>query len=383
MAGIDEFLTQRRKLGLLRRLFPATRHQNGRIYFGSKKYIDFSSNDYLGLSQHPKLIGAAKKALDGFGTSTSASRLLSGDRELTHLLEEKIARFKNKESALVFNTGYQANVGIISTLFGRDDAIFSDRLNHASILDGIILSGAKLFRFKHNDSAHLKILLEAERSNFKKTLIVTESIFSMDGDRCPLKELVALKTKYRCQLMVDEAHATGIFGPNGQGLVEEQGLSAQVDLVMGTFSKALGSFGAYLATSKQIKEYLINTCRSFIYSTALPAAIIAANIAALELVVKEPFRRKELLERAKYLRSLLKDKGFNIQSESQIVPVIIGESSKTLKLANLLKKKGYWIMPIRPPTVPEGQARLRLSLTFYHDKIILEKLADGISYNRI
>ena len=217
MEKIKLFLKERSDQGLLRKLKPAAFRRSGRISFGSREYIDLSSNDYLGLSNHPKLIEAAKKACETYGTGSSGSRLLSGDLEICHELEKKTAEFKGKEAALVFNSGYQANVGILSALYGSGDVIFSDKLNHASIVDGLLLSAVKVFRFKHNDIAHLTLLLEKERAKFKRALIITETIFSMDGDRPDLKALVDLKEKFNCALMVDEAHATGIFGKNGSG----------------------------------------------------------------------------------------------------------------------------------------------------------------------
>jgi 8-amino-7-oxononanoate synthase len=378
MEEIRQFLKEKEESGLLRTLKPITRRKEGKIKVGDREYIDFSSNDYLGLSAHPKLIEGGKKAMDEFGASSCASRLLSGDLSLHHELEEKVAQFKNKEAALVFNSGYQANLGIISALYGKGDCIFSDRLNHASIIDGILLSGSTLLRFQHNDVGHLENLLQKERKKFKKSLVVTETIFSMDGDRCPLKDLVKLKEKYNCELMVDEAHATGIFGRNGAGLVEEEGLEKEVDLIMGTFSKALGSFGAYLACSKVIASYLINSCRSFIYSTALPPAVIAANLASIELIKEEPFRRENLLESAKYFRESLKIKGLKVAGDSQIVPLISGNNLKTVEFAKNLQEKGYWVLPIRTPTVPKGEERLRFSLTHYHTKETLQKLIDDI-----
>ena len=383
MAEIDEFLKKKNEDGCLRELRPLSFRRNSRVYFSEKEYIDFSSNDYLGLAGHPKLIKASKEALDKFGTSSSASRLLSGDLEIHHRLEDKVAQFKNKESALVFNSGYQANIGIISALYSKSDAIFSDRLNHASIIDGIRLSGARMFRFQHNDLNHLEYSLKKERQKFKNGLIITETIFSMDGDRPDLKGLVVLKDKYNCQIMVDEAHATGIYGKNGSGVIEEEGLSNRVELIMGTFSKALGSFGAYLAASKKTVEYLINTCRSFIYSTALPPAVAACNLASIDLIKNEPERRKALLESAKFFRQALRNKGFHVRGDSQIVPLIIGENLKTVEFASNLEERGYWVLPIRPPTVAQGQARLRFSLTFHHNRGVLEKLIDEISAFRI
>jgi 8-amino-7-oxononanoate synthase len=305
---IGEFLKERQREGLLRRLRPAASRKAGRISFGDKEYIDLSSNDYLGLSNHPALKEAAKEAVEEYGSGSSASRLLSGDLEIYHRLEEEIAAFKGKARALVFNSGYQANVGIISALSKNETAVFSDRLNHASIIDGIRLSGAKLFRFRHNEMGHLEELLEKERPKFKDALIITETVFSMEGDRAPLKDIAGLKERYGCRLMVDEAHATGIFGPDGSGLVAEEGLADKVDIIMGTFGKALGSFGAYAAASGDIIDYLINTSRAFIYSTALPPSVIAANRAAMKAVRNEPERREALLSNAAHLRDELKKK---------------------------------------------------------------------------
>ncbi len=383
METIEDFLNQRKEKGLLRELHPARIRRAGRICFKDKEYIDLSSNDYLGLSNHPKMIEAAREAAEMYGVGSSASRLLSGDLDICHSLEKKVAQFKGKKAALIFNSGYQANVGILSALYDKGDCIFSDKLNHASIVDGLMLSGAKFFRFSHNDTGRLETLLEKERKKSKNALIITETIFSMDGDRPDLRELVELKERFDCKLMVDEAHATGIFGKNGSGLVEEEGLTEKVDLIMGTFSKALGSFGAYLASSGQIIEYMVNKCRSFIYSTALSPITIACNLEAVDLIEKEPHRREELLKRADYFRNALKDKGFNVNGSSQIVPVIIGSNRAVVKMAEALKEKGYWALPIRPPTVPEGEARLRFSLTFDHEITVLEKLVNDVGEIRI
>jgi len=379
MDRIDKLLAQRKENGLLRFLRPANLRKDGKIYYDDAELFDFSSNDYLALSDHPKLKEASKRAVDSLGASASASRLLSGDLKIHHQLEDKLAHFKGKESTLVFNSGYQANIGIISALYSKADAVFCDRLSHASIIDGVRLAGAKLFRFGHNDLDQLESLLKSQSRKFKNCLIVTETVFSMDGDKPPLKELVNIKAKYNCFLMVDEAHATGIFGSNGAGVVEEQGLSDRIELIMGTFSKALGSFGAYLACSEKIKRYLINSCRSFIYSTALPPPIIAANIEALNIVTDEPFRRKTLLANADYFRTQLRRQGCDVKGASQIVPLIVADTDKATRLSLLLQQSGYWVLPIRPPTVPQGQARLRFSLTYHHTKQLLEKLADRIA----
>jgi len=383
MGKIRDFLQQAESEGLLRKLRPASHRKNGNIYFGGREYVDLSSNDYLGLAGHPKLIAAGKRALDEFGAGSGASRLLSGDLVIHHRLEEAVSAFKSKEAALVFNSGYQANVGIFNSLYGKDDCVFTDRLNHASIVDGLLLSRAKILRFKHNDMNELEDILKSQRRKFKKALIVTESIFSMDGDIALLKTLVDFKELYDCLIMVDEAHATGIYGKNGSGIVEREGLSSRVDIIMGTFSKALGSFGAYVAASRDIVEYLVNTCRSFIYSTSLPPSVIACNLASLELIREEPYRREELLRNAGFLRDALKNIGLKTIGSSHVIPVIVGENKTAQNLAKELQLKGWWALPIRPPTVPEGQARLRFSLTFNHGLDILHRLIKDLSGVRI
>jgi 8-amino-7-oxononanoate synthase len=344
------------------------------IRIGDREYIDFSSNDYLGLSQHSEMIKAAVDAAERYGTGSGGSRLLGGDSDLFHELEDAVASFKGKESALVFNSGYQANLGIISTLCRDGRAILMDKLCHASIVDGVMLSGTRFFRFRHNDAGHLEELLKKHKA--ENPLIITESVFSMDGDIAPLKDLVSVKDKYGAALMVDEAHATGIFGKNGAGVIEEAGLAGQVDLIMGTFSKALGSFGAYLACSTEIKQYLVNTARSFIYSTALPPAVIACNIKSIELVKKEPQRRKQLLDLSNRFIEQVKKSGLDTPGVSQIVPVITGEDNDAVSLSEKLRAAGFWALPIRYPTVPKGQARVRFSINFGHTKEMTKKVVE-------
>lgn len=369
---IRKELFERERDGLLRGMTSAVFLPGGKIRVGNHLFVNFSSNDYLGLASHSKIAEAAAMALKPvFGAG--ASRLMSGSSELHALLEEKVAAFKGKPAALVLNSGYQANVGVISALMGRDDVIFSDRLNHASMIDGIKLSGARLFRFRHNDAGHLAELLKEERKKYRCAMVVTETVFSMDGDIAPLREIAALKNENDFVLMVDEAHATGIFGRKGSGLVEELGLTDDVDIIMGTFSKALGSFGAYVAMGREMRDYLVNTCRSFIYSTSLPPSVIAANMAALDIVEKDPQRRKRLLGSAAYLREELASAGFAVKGASQIVPVIIGGNEAAVGLSDRLRARGYWTTPVRPPTVPEGEARIRISLSYDHGRDVLER----------
>jgi len=375
---IKDYLKERDRAGLLRGLTTVSLKNDSLIRVGGRDFINFSSNDYLGLSTHPDIINAAAgSAGPVFGSC--ASRLMTGSTEFHTRLEEKTAAFKKKPAALVFNSGYQANVGIISALCGRDDVIFSDKLNHASIVDGISLSGARFFRFRHNDAAHLKELLSKERGKHRRSLVITETVFSMDGDIAPVEEIAGLKRKHDSLLMADEAHATGVFGESGGGILEEKGVTDLCDIVMGTFSKALGSFGAYVATSENMKEYLVNTCRSFIYSTALPVSVISANIAALDVVEKEAHRRETLLSNALYFRDSLRKKGFEVKGESQIVSMIIGKDQETVRMSEQLKERGYWVTPVRPPTVPKGTSRLRISVTYNHTRDLLDRLVEDIS----
>jgi 8-amino-7-oxononanoate synthase len=361
-----EFLEERERRQLLRRLVPSSGRAPALSVRDGREYVDFSSNDYLGLSSHPALVAAAREALDRYGVGAGASRLMSGDLAIHHELEEETAAFKGSESALVFNSGYQANTGIVPALVGRRDAVFADQRCHASQLDGALLSRGKLLRFRHNDPEHLDRMLGKHRGAFERALVMTESVFSMDGDRAPLAPLLDVCRRHDCRFMVDEAHATGVFGPQGRGCVEAEGLAGQVDLVMGTFSKGLGGFGAYLAASVTVVSYLVNTARSFIYSTALPPAVIAADLAALRLCRSGETRGEELLRRAAAFREALRGRGWAVGGESQIVPVVVGESARAVALSKSLADRGFLALPVRPPTVPEGSARLRFSLTAAH-----------------
>lgn len=371
------WLAQRRAQGNLRRLRPVERPVAGGLYgaAGKRPLIDFSSNDYLALSCHARVIAAGRSFLEEYGAGSGAARLMSGDLTLHHRLEDEIARFKDQEAALLFGSGYMANTGLIPALVGRHDVVFSDRLNHASIVDGCRLSAARFIRFRHNDMGHLAALLAAKRGK-GRALIVVESLYSMDGDRAPLPELVRLKDEYDCLLLVDEAHATGIFGATGAGLVEEAGVSRQVDLVMGTFGKALGSYGAYVAADQVWVDYLLNRARSFIYSTALPPAVIGASLGALAVVRDNPGLGQKLLKRARFFKEALAAHDLEVESDSQIVPFMIGDSAAALVLATRLNEAGFFVTAVRPPTVPANTARLRFSVTLHHREADLVQLAD-------
>lgn len=365
MVRIAEFLNEQRQRGTLRRLLPLEHPEGGRVLLPELgELLDFSSNDYLGLSRHPRLLTAAAEAMSLYGTGAGSARLMGGNLELHRRLETALALFKTREAALLFGSGYLANIGIIPALVGRHDQIFADRLSHASIYDGCRLSGARLHRFRHNDCNHLEELLKEQRGKNSQALIVVESLYSMDGDLCPLAEVVELKERYGCRLLVDEAHATGLFGPNGAGLVAAAGLSARVDLVMGTLGKALGSYGAYVAADRGMVDYLVNRARSFIFSTALPPATSAAALAALALMVEEPQLRADLGAKVDFFKTRLKQVGITADlGPSQIIPLPVGESAAALAVAEELQQRGLFVVAVRPPTVPEGTARLRLSVT--------------------
>jgi len=378
MERMQKFLLDREKAGTLRSLEPLTRLGHGwvRLLDSDTRLLDFSSNDYLALSEHPEVIAASVKYLEMFGAGAGAARLMSGDLEINHLLEQEVALLKSREAALTFGSGYLANIGIIPALVGRGDLIITDRLSHASIYDGCLLSGARTIRFRHNDLVHLEQILQEKRSQFNTCLVVVESIYSMDGDRCPLIELVEFKSRYDFLLMVDEAHATGLYGENGAGIIEEDNVSHGVDIAMGTFGKALGSYGAYAAATRGIVDFLVNKARTFIYATALPPAVVGATLAALYLVKSEPQLRMDLQAKVAYFKKQLRKNGLkDDHGPSQIIPVMVGDSAKALAIADELRENGIYVKAVRPPTVPEGSARLRFSITRHHQEDDLKRCA--------
>lgn len=324
------------------------------IYYKGKKLLNLSSNNYLNIADNQAI---TQEFLDNVGNrysfGSASARLLTGTLPVYQELEELLSSLYGKESALLYNSGYHANVGISSALNQKGDVIFSDKLNHASIIDGMRLSDGKFFRFPHNDMHALEKLLERERKNFNNAFIITESVFSMDGDIEDLKKIVELKKKYNCIMIIDEAHAFGVFGEKGLGVAEELGIIDDVDLLVGTFGKAIGSMGAFVTGSKTMIDFLINKSRSFIFSTALPPINIAFSKWIIETQIsKTAQKRKNMLNLAK-----------KFGSQSHIIPVVIGENKDTVDLCEVLFHNGYFTLPIRPPTVPVGTSRLRLSLT--------------------
>lgn len=351
----------------------------GRIRMGGKEILNLSSNNYLGLANSELLCRKSRESLQRFGTSACASRLITGNLSLHRAVEEEVASWLGTEAAVLYNTGYMGNLGVISALMGRGDVILSDKLNHASIVDGVLLSGARFRRYPHADMDKLEDFLRKDSSSGKR-LIVTDTVFSVDGDLAPLKEIAYLKERYGAILMVDEAHGGGVFGPGGRGVAEMLDLRDAIDVHLGTFSKAFGSYGAYVAGSRKLADYLVNRSRAFIYSTSLPPAVLGANLAAIAEVKNGADLRSRLHRNATHLRQSLKELGFDtLASASQIVPVLVGDNRKALEFTEGLLDQGILAVALRPPTVPAGTARLRLSVTAEHGPQDLDSALSAIT----
>lgn len=378
---IEQRLEEIRSRNLYRQLKVVDGEQDATVHLNGREVLNLSSNNYLGLANHPALKEAAREALDRWGCGSGASRLISGNMTAHEELEQRIARFKGTEAALVFNSGYQANVGIIATLMERDDLVLSDALNHASIIDGCRLSRAAVSVYRHCDVDHLESLLKDAPDDARK-LIVTESVFSMDGDIAPLGEMVELAERHGAMVMVDEAHATGVRGPNGAGVVAELGLGDRVLVQMGTLGKALGAFGAYVAGSARLKELLINRARSFIFTTSLPPVVMAMAGAAIGLVEKEPERQCALQRNTGQLRDGLQRIGYTVAGSTQIIPVLVGEEEPCMQLAARLLDSGLYVQGIRPPTVPPGTSRLRVTTMATHTSEQMDKALDAFTQAR-
>ena len=374
--SIQSELEDIKSRGLLRSTRLISSSQAARVTCNNRDVLLLCSNNYLGLADHPALVAASIAAVQQYGTSSGASRLVSGTMAMHEQLERAVASFKKSEAALLFNSGYAANTGIIPALVGRGDVVFSDRLNHASIVDGILLSGARLVRYPHNDHRQLAVLMEKHAKG--RSLIVSDGVFSMDGDIAPLAELVGLKRTHGALLMVDDAHGCGVLGLQGRGSAELLGVGSDVDIQMGTFGKALGSFGAYAAVSAELRELLINRARSFIFSTSLPPSVLAASLAAVELVQTSEgdLLREQLIANTSFFRNSLAEAGFNIPPGStQIVPIVIGSAVTTMQFSEALLAEGLFAQGIRPPTVPVGTSRLRFTLMATHTH---NDLADAV-----
>lgn len=356
--------------GMLRRLRPYGRSGGALIEDDGRALLNLSSNDYLGLAGDSALLTAFYETMDRggaallehFALGTASSRLLTGDTAVAHRLETHLADLYGRPT-LLFNSGYHANIGILPALFGKNDLIVSDKLNHASLHDGLRVGRAVCKRFNHRDYEHLRRLLERDRQRHQQAVIVSESIFSMDGDCADLARLVALKREFDCLLYIDEAHGIGVRGERGLGLAEEVGLLAEVDLLVGTFGKACGSVGAFLICSEDLRDYLINHSRSLIFTTALPPVVLSWNLFVMqriESMVEQRCRLKALSDR---FRAALLERRLPTAGSTNIVPVIIGSAEQTVAGAGYLREQGFLVLPVRPPTVPQGTSRFRLSLT--------------------
>jgi 8-amino-7-oxononanoate synthase len=372
VTDLAERLEELRDRGLYRQLRLVGGPQGPRVLLGGTQVLLLCSNNYLGLADHPQVREAAADAAMRWGAGAGASRLISGNMELHRHLERRLAEFKGYESALLFGSGYLANTGAIAALAGPGEVVFSDRLNHASIVDGCRLSRAETFVYRHGDLEHLAWGL-AEAGG-RGSLIVTDGVFSMDGDIAPLPGLLELARRHGCRLMVDEAHATGAVGPGGRGSVAAAGLSGEVDLVVGTLGKALGSYGAYACANAETIDFLVNTARPFVFSTAPPPPSVAAAAAALELV--SPDRVERLQANAAAFRAGLAAEGLDAgSSQTQIVPIEVGDAEPTMELCERILAEGVFAQGIRPPTVPEGSSRLRFTVMASHETGELERAA--------
>lgn len=342
---------------------------------GQKQHL-FSSNSYLDLCCEPKIKEYIRQILEEYGSGSGGSRLTTGTTRIHVELEETIARFKKREAALVFNTGYMANVGILSALAGKGDLIYSDELNHASIIDGCRLSKADLVIYRHNDMGDLEEKIKAHPG--RNGVIVSDGVFSMDGDIVDLPGLVDLADRYGLLSMIDEAHATGVIGATGRGTEEYYEMEGSVDVLMGTLSKAVGGEGGFVCGSRTLIDYLINRARSFIFSTSLSPATIAADIQGIRVITEQPQRVQKLQENICYCCAALNSRGIKAESETAIIPIIIGDEGRAMKVMKLLKERGYYISAIRYPTVARGSARLRLALMSSHTREDLDGLADAL-----
>lgn len=379
LGWIDEELAALEAQHLRRSLAVRTSPQDpARIVVDGRALINFASNDYLALAADQRLVRAAGEAAEKCGWGAGASPLITGRGETHARLETELARLEHAEAALLFTTGFAANVGAIASLVGRGDAVYSDANNHASIIDGCRLSRADVQVYRHRDVDHLAELL-GQGGVFRRRLIVTDSLFSMDGDLAPLPKLAEIAERHGAMLMVDEAHATGVFGPSGAGLCEQMQVESGVHVRVGTLSKALGSLGGFVAGSRQLVDWLTNRARGYFFSTAPPEPVAAASLAALNIVRSEPERRMRLLLQAENLRERLRGMGFEVgDSQSQIIPLYVGKPERAMQLAAALKEQGVFAPGIRPPSVPPGNSLVRISLSSAHDDAMIDRLVEAL-----
>ena len=374
MKDLARQLQQRRQQQLYRSRLVVETPQGISVRIDNRDYLSFCSNDYLGLASHPDIVAAFHRGLDDFGAGSGAAHLISGHSRAHHALEEELAAFLQRPRALLFSTGYMANLGVMSALTGHGDRIFADHTDHASLLDGARLSGARLLRYRHSDADDLDTrLANAPAGEF---LVATDGVFSMDGDIAPLQQLADVAARHAAWLMVDDAHGLGVTGPSGRGTVAQAGLDiTQVPVLMGTLGKAVGTFGAFVAGSEELVETLIQEARTYIYTTASPPALASATREALRLVQEDSWRRERLQQRVSQFRHGARQLGLALcDSQTPIQPLIVGEAAEALRLGKALREQGILITAIRPPTVAEGKSRLRITFSAMHTEQHVERL---------
>ncbi|MBL0940063.1 MAG: 8-amino-7-oxononanoate synthase [Gemmatimonadaceae bacterium] len=379
-AALDDELRALEAAGLKRALRQVQQRRGGMVTIGGERVADFASNDYLGLAADPRLARAAHAVLQAEGTGAGAARLISGNHPVHEALEHALARFKGCEYTLLFPTGYMVNVGAISALVGKDDVIYSDELNHASLIDGCRLSRATVRVFPHADVDALDAMLTAERAQFRRALIVVEGVFSMDGDTFPLERLVPVARRHHAWSYVDDAHGSGVLGATGAGAVEQCGVTGEIDVLVGTLGKAFGTSGAFVGGSQELVELLVSRARSFIFTTGTPPAIAAATLEALRIAAVEPWRREAVRERARHLRRRLQQAGIPVSgaADGHIVPITVGDPGRTMAIVAELRRRGFLVGGVRPPTVPVGTSRLRISISAVHPVELVDALAASL-----
>ena len=383
METISNELKKIKESGLYRKLNILEGAQGPHVKIKGRTYISFCSNNYLGLANHPEVVKAVKDAVGKYGWGAGASRLVSGNTELHQALEDEISKFKRKEAAIVFPTGYMANIGTICSLVSSGDLVICDKLNHASIIDGCRLSGATFRVYPHRDVGKLENILKNSKG-YPRKLIVTDTVFSMDGDLVPLPDIVRIAHEYNAMVMVDEAHGTGVFGENGRGVVEHFNLDKKINIIMGTLSKAVGSLGGFVTGNSDLISYLRNKARTFMYTTALPPAACAASIAGIKLIQRDHSLRESLWRNVHYVKERLKLLNLNVTSlESPIIPIIIGNAKKAVDISGFLFESGILIPAIRPPTVPDESSRLRVTIMATHTRADLDRLLDVLKSSQI
>ncbi|MBX6330960.1 MAG: 8-amino-7-oxononanoate synthase [Gemmatimonadaceae bacterium] len=383
-AALGRELDVLRRAGLLRYLRRVEQRRGAEIVLEGKPAVDFSSNDYLGLATDARIAAAVADALQRDATGAAAARSIAGNHPLHEALEAALARLKGADAALLFPTGFAANAGAIPALAGRGDVIYSDALNHASIIDGCRLSRATTRTFPHADLDALAALLDEDRGKYRRRLIVVEGVYSMDGDLFPLQRLVPLAREHGAWIYVDDAHATGVLGATGAGSAEHCGVLHEIDIAMGTLGKALGTVGAFIAGTRTLREFLINRARSFVFTTGTPPALAAGAIAALDIMAREPWRRARLAENCARVRAGLAALGHEAPANQpgHIVPVIIGGAEATLRVGQELRERGLLVGAVRPPTVPMGSARLRITVSAAHTAEQIDRLLEALAAAR-